>query len=106
MESILTVILTVPIVFLFKTMQKGLDHIFVGNEDTKTFLNYVADTLVEKNYVSEDIILEVFEEINEERVPPSWGECGYRCDGRCKTCIQYNGRDSSGLSWNESGYND
>ena len=106
MESILKVILTVPIVFLFKTMQKGLHHIFVGNEDKTTFLNYLADELVENNYILEEVIVDVFDEINVKRTPPSWGECGYRCDGHCKTCLQYNGRDSSGLSWNESGYND
>lgn len=97
-------ILKIPILFLFKTMKKGLKQIWTSAEDIDNFLNYMADELVENRYVEEVVITRVFQEINVVRYEPSIGECGYRCDGRCKTCLQYNG--GGGLDWNASGYND
>lgn len=43
-------------------------------------------------------------ESDEEEQPPTYGACGYHCDGRCRTCLAMNGGD--GTDFNSSGYFD
>jgi hypothetical protein len=102
MERLLSYILTIPLYTLFTILKRAIDNIFVNEEDQETFFNSVADTLVERNYATERAISDVFNALSIYRNAPVYGECGFRCDGRCQTCLVSGG----GVSWNESGYYD
>lgn len=106
MDTLLTrYILTVPLLILFKILKKALNGILLGYEDFDYVTNSVADSLIEGGYTTEEAIQAVFNHLELVRIEPSYGECGFRCDGRCQTCIRIGG-GGAGLSWNESGYTD
>ena len=103
MDSILTHILTIPLYTLFVILQRSLRNIWVSGEDQETFFNSVADNLIDGGYTTELAVQEVFAALKIHRDPPTYGECGFRCDGCCRTCLASGG---GGTSWNESGYYD
>lgn len=105
METLLSYILTIPLYTLFSILKRAIHNTFVTEGDQETFFNYVADSLVEKNYTTEKIISEIFDALDLYRSAPVYGECGFRCDGRCNTCLA-SGGGGAGVSWNESGYFD
>jgi hypothetical protein len=105
METLLSYILTIPLYTLFTILKRAIDNIFVNEEDQETFFNSVADSLVERNYTTEKAISAVFNSLNIYRNAPFYGACGFRCDGRCNTCLA-SGGGGAGVSWNESGYFD
>jgi hypothetical protein len=105
METLLSYILTIPLYTLFRILKRAIDNIFVNEEDQETFFNSVADSLVERNYATEEAISHIFYALSIYRNAPVYGECGFRCDGRCNTCIA-SGGGGAGVSWNESGYYD
>ena len=105
MDAILNYILTIPLYTLFVILQRSLRNIWVNREDQETFFNSVADGLLDGGYTTEEAIQAVFTRLGIHREFPQYGECGFRCDGRCQTCIRLGGGGGDGgLSYNESGY--
>jgi hypothetical protein len=104
MDAILNYILTIPLYTLFVILQRSLRNIWVNREDQETFFNSVADGLLDGGYTTEEAIQAVFTRLGIYREVPQYGECGFRCDGRCQTCIRLGGGGDGGLSYNESGY--
>jgi hypothetical protein len=102
MDTILSYILTIPLYTLFTILQHGIRNIWVSGEDQETFFNTVADDLMEKGFATEEALSAVFVRLNIHREVPEYGACGFRCDGRCLTCLREGG--GGGLAWNESGY--
>jgi hypothetical protein len=103
MDAILTHILTIPLYTLFVILQRSLRNIWVSGEDQETFFNSVADGLLDGGFATEEALQAVFTRLGIHREVPQYGECGFRCDGRCHTCIRLGG-GGGGLSFNESGY--
>ena len=103
MDAILSYILTIPLYTLFVILQRAIRNIWVGQEDMETFFNSVADGLLDGGYATEEALQAVFTRLGIHREVPQYGECGFRCDGRCMTCLRLGG-GGGGLSFNESGY--
>lgn len=106
MDSLITrYIVTIPLVILFRILVSALNSVWLSNEDYDTVLNAFADKLVDGRYATEEGISEVFVHLGLRRNEPSYGECGFRCDGGCQTCIRLGG-GGTGLTLNASGYYD
>lgn len=106
MDTLLTLyVLRIPLLFLFSILKKAVNSVLLSYEDVDTIMNSVADSLIEGGYTTEEAIQAVFNHLELVRIEPSYGECGFRCDGRCQTCIRIGG-GGAGVSWNESGYYD
>jgi hypothetical protein len=102
MDAILSYILTIPLYTLFTMLQRAIDKIWLSTEDKEVFFNSVADYLLDGGFATEEALEAVFARLNIHRETPQYGECGFRCDGRCPTCTNLGG--GAGVSWNESGY--